>query len=87
MELHKRAFGLALGLVLGFAILLGTWWLLIVGSQGEIFSKLSSFLWWYTYSWGGAFIGFVFAFIYGFVFGFLFAGFYNIFSKMINKPK
>lgn len=32
MELRKRALGIALGLVWGLAIMLGTWWLLIWGS-------------------------------------------------------
>ena len=43
MELRKRAFGLSIGLFWGLVILLGTWWLLIWGSPGEIFSKASSF--------------------------------------------
>ncbi|NNJ54089.1 MAG: hypothetical protein HKP17_13045, partial [Ignavibacteriaceae bacterium] len=43
MELRKRAFGLSIGLFWGLVILLGTWWLLFVGSPGEIFSKASTF--------------------------------------------
>ena len=87
MELRKRALGLSLGLVWGLAILLGTWWLLIWGYKGELISKLSQFYIGYSYSWGGAAIGFIWGFVDGFLAGVLIAWFYDIFSKMIYKTK
>lgn len=87
MELRKRALALALGLVSGFAMLLGTWWLLFFGKKGEIFSKVSQFYIGYSFTWGGAIIGFVWGFVYGFVAGFLIAWIYNLVVKAINKPK
>jgi hypothetical protein len=87
MELRKRALGLALGIVWGLTILLGTWWLLIFGGPGEIISKLSMFYRGYTYSWGGAIIGFIWGFVDGFIGGFLIAWVYNMVAKSINKPK
>lgn len=85
MELKKRAFGLAFGLFWGLAILLGTWWMIIVGAHGEIFSKISVFYYGYTVSWIGGIIGFVWSFIFGFIGGSIFAWFYNLFNKIIYK--
>jgi hypothetical protein len=87
MELRKRALGLALGLVWGLAIMFGTWWLLLWDSPGDIVSKLSSFYIGYSYSWGGAIIGFFWGFVDGFIAGVLIAWFYGVFSKMIYKTK
>ena len=87
MELRKRAFGMALGLVWGLAIMLGTWWLLLRCAPGEIFSKLASFYIGYSYSWGGAVIGFIWGFVYGFIAGVVIAWLYGVFCKMIYKEK
>ena len=86
MELRKRALGLAFGLVWGLSILLGTWWLLLRGTPGEVISKLSSFYLGYSYSWGGAIIGFLWGFVDGFVCGFIVAWIYNLVNKSL-KPK
>ena len=85
MVLRKRAFGLAIGITWGLAIMFATWWLLYSGSPGAMISKLSSFFIGYSYSWGGAVIGFLWAFVYGFIAGIIVAWFYNLFSKMIYK--
>ncbi|RPH51921.1 MAG: hypothetical protein EHM85_04790 [Desulfobacteraceae bacterium] len=87
MVLRKRALGLSLGLVWGLAILLGTWWLLLFNSEGKTISKLSHFYIGYSYSWGGAIIGFFWAFFYGFIAGVLIAWFYELFGKMLYKQK
>ena len=87
MEIRKRAFGLAIGLFWGLVILLGTWFLLLRGSPGEIFSKASSFYIGYSYSFGGAIIGFVYGFVTGFIAGVFIAWLYDIFCKMMYKEK
>jgi len=87
MELRKRALGMALGIILGLAILLGTWWLLLWDSPGEIFSKLASFCIGYSYSWGGAVIGMIWGFAYGFIAGVLIAWIYDLFCKVFYKSK
>ncbi len=87
MELRKRAFGLSIGLFWGLTILLGTWWLLILGSPGEIFSKASTFYRGYSYSWGGAVIGFVWGFATGFSAGVFIAWLYGVFCKMLYKTE
>jgi len=87
MELHKRVLGLAVGVVWGLSILLGTWWLLLRGAPGEMFSKLGSFYIGYSFSWDGAIIGFIWAFAEGFLAGFLLTWLYEKFSKMLYKSK
>ena len=87
MELRKRALGIALGLVWGLAIMFGTWFLLLRDAPGEIISKLGTFYIGYTYSWGGAVIGFIWGFVDGFIAGVLIAWLYGVFSKMIYKNK
>ena len=87
MELRKRALGIALGLVWGLAIMLGTWWLLIWGSPGQTISKLGNLYLGYSYSWSGAVIGFIWGFVCGFIGGFLIAWIYNLANKFFTKPK
>ena len=87
MELRKRALGMALGLVWGLTIMLSTWWLLIGGYRGDIISKLSQFYIGYSYSWGGAVIGFVWGFVDGFIGGVVIAWLYNFISIKIYKDK
>ncbi|GIK59802.1 MAG: hypothetical protein HND39_03360 [Ignavibacteriota bacterium] len=85
MQLRKRAFGLAVGLFWGLLILLGTWFLLLRGSPGEVFSKASSFYIGYSYSFGGAIIGFIYGFVTGFIAGIFIAWLYEVFCKMLYK--
>ena len=87
MELRKRAFGLSIGLFWGLIILLGTWWLIMACSPGEIFSKASSFYIGYSYSWGGAVIGFIWGFVTGFLAGVFIAWLYGVFYKMLYKTE
>ncbi len=87
MELRKRAFGMALGIVWGLAMLLGTWLLLLWDSPGEMMFKLGNFYIGYTYSWGGAVIGLIWGFVYGFIAGVLIAWLYDLFCKILYKSK
>ena len=87
MELRKRALGMSLGLLWGLAIMLGTWWLLLMDAPGEMISKLSEFYLGYSYSWGGAIIGFLWGFVDGFIAGVLIAWLYGVFCNMIYKNK
>ncbi len=87
MELRKRAFGVSVGMVSGLFILLTTWLLLIIGSPGGTVSKLGVIFKGYSYSWGGALIGFLWAFVFGFVAGVLIAWFYGVCNRMFYKQK
>lgn len=87
MELRKRALGMAMGLLLGLAMMLGTWWLLIFGSPGGVISSASGFFLGYTYSWVGGLIGFLWGFVWGFIAGVLIAWFYDLFCKIFYKSE
>ena len=84
MDIRKRALGIAFGTVWGLAMLLGTWWILIIGAKGDIFSKAGVFYLGYTLSWFGGLIGFIWGFIYGFIAGFLIGWIYNLVNKSIK---
>lgn len=85
MDLRRRAFGLALGIVLALLFLVGNYWLLFIDSQGEFFSKFSSFFFGYSFTWLGALIGTFWAFVYGFFIGVALAWLYNIISRIIYR--
>jgi len=85
MLLGKRAFGISCGMVWGLIILFGTWFILLRGSPGEMFSKLSTFYIGYSTSFVGGIIGFIYGFITGFIGGVLIAFFYNLAQKKLNK--
>ncbi|MDP2363594.1 MAG: hypothetical protein Q8M94_07475 [Ignavibacteria bacterium] len=70
MDLKKRAFGLALGTMLGLFFLIGIWWFIIFDSQGGLFSELPAFFWGY---------------VYGFFFGVFLAWLYNLFGRIIYR--
>jgi hypothetical protein len=54
-------------------MLFGTWWILMIGAKGDIFSKACVFYLGYTFSWFGGVIGLIWGFVYGFIAGFLIA--------------
>jgi len=85
VRLSKGAFGLSLGLVVGLYVLLATWWLIIIDSNGFYMSKLSRFFYGYYVGWGGGLIGFFWGFFAGFVAGFLIAWIYNIVRPKFRK--
>jgi tetrahydromethanopterin S-methyltransferase subunit G len=87
MELRKRALGIAFGVVWGLIILLGTWFIVIKGTQGLMISKLSTFYIGYSSSFLGGIIGFLYGFVTGFVAGFLIAWVYNLAVKSFAKTK
>ncbi|MHB1223771.1 MAG: hypothetical protein ACYC2G_06935 [Gemmatimonadaceae bacterium] len=68
--LHKRAFGVAVGLAVGLAIFVVTAARLLAGPEGVTYlSLLSQFLAGYEESWIGALIGLGWGFAVGFVAG------------------
>jgi hypothetical protein len=87
MEIRKRALGLAMGLLLGLAMMLGTWWLLFFDAPGGVISSAQGFFIGYTYSFVGGLIGFFWGFVWGFIAGVLIAWLYNLFSKILYKTK
>ena len=72
--LHKRAFGVAVGLAAGLSIMLATWIYLVRGPfPGENLALLSHYFAGYTVSWPGSVIGFLWGMVTGFVGGWFFA--------------
>ena len=81
MKLNKNAAGLAAGILWGLCIMLGTWFMLLVGSPGHTITKLHVFYFGYSFTFVGGIIGLIWGFIDGFICGFLFAWLYNMFAK------
>lgn len=68
--LHKRAFGMAIGIASGLTFFLATtMFLLRTPEQGVGLALLSQYFKGYTVSWGGAFVGLAWGFVVGFVGG------------------
>jgi len=85
MELRKRNLGFALGLTWGLAVLVATWWLLLMGSRGGTISLLGAFYFGYSFSFAGGIVGFIWGFIDGFICGVLIGWFYNLGNKIFGK--
>ena len=86
MNLRKRALGLSLGVVWGFAVFLGTIWAILQG-RGTTVGLLMHYYPGFTVSYLGAVVGLVWGFIYGFAGGVLIAWFYDLFCKMLYKSE
>jgi hypothetical protein len=85
MELRKRNLGFALGMVWGLAVLVATWWLLIMDSRGGTIALLGAFYYGYTFSFVGGIIGFIWGFVDGFITGVLIGWFYNLGNKVFKR--
>lgn len=93
LRLNGKILGLALGILLGLAIFIGTNWLLIKGAItpsgqhviGPHLQLLSQFFWGYRVS----FLGSIFGFFYGFALGTLCGSAVGwIYNKIVDlKPK
>ncbi|MHA2278632.1 MAG: bacteriophage holin [Candidatus Kariarchaeaceae archaeon] len=81
MKLNVKSFALTCGILLGLAVLLCTWWLLLWDAPGDIISKLGAFYIGYSYSWFGGVIGLIWGFVDGLICGAIFAWLYNKLSK------
>ncbi len=70
-----RAWGIAIGLVLGLGLLVATWWLLLRGGEnaGAHLGRISHIFPGYDLSWTGGLIGFLYAFVAGYALGRLLA--------------
>lgn len=79
MKLHPTKLGLTLGILWGAAIFVGTFWLLITGSEGSTWRLLGNFYLGFKYAWWGAFVGLAWGFVDGFICGWLIGLLYNAF--------
>jgi hypothetical protein len=83
LRLNARAWGIAIGLLLGFGLFLATAVLIIKGGDtvGPHLALIGAYLPGYSVTWTGAFIGFVYLFVIGFVIGRLIGGVYNALAR------
>ena len=79
LKLNARAWGIAIGLLLGTGLFLATVVLLLKGGAtvGPHLALIGAYLPGYRVTWGGAFIGFVYLFVIGYAIGRLIGGVYN----------
>lgn len=79
LRLNARAWGIAMGLLLGGGLFLATVVLIIKGGPmvGQHLRLLSAFFPGYRVTWTGAFIGFVYAFVLGYGLGRVIGAVYN----------
>jgi len=76
LPLHKRAFGIAVGLTFGTLVFLVTAFAVVKGGPPDFLPLLSFYFAGYTVSWPGAFIGFAWA-----GFAFFVAGWFTAFMR------
>ena len=83
LRLNARAWGIAVGLLFGTALFLGTMVLVMRGgpSVGPHLGMLWVFLPGYRVTVGGAFIGFAYAFVIGYAVGRLIGSVYNALAR------
>lgn len=86
-RLNERAWGVAMGLLLGLGLLIATLFLVIKGGQnvGAHLGLLGIFLPGYRVSVLGSLIGFVYAFVIGYAFGRMIGLIYNWLSVPSRK--
>jgi len=76
MQLNKRAFGLAAGIIWGVTVLVATVVAIILG-KGEHIVLLKGFYLGFSISPVGALVGLIWGFLDGFICGWIFAWLYN----------
>lgn len=83
LRLNARAWGIAIGLLLGLGIFLATVLLVLKGGPnvGPHLALIGSYLPGYRVTWGGAFIGFVYLFVIGYAIGRIIGGVYNALAR------
>ena len=79
LRLNARAWGIAIGLLLGVGLFLATALLVLKGGPtvGPHLSLLGEYLPGYRVTWGGAFVGFVHMFVIGYATGRIIGWVYN----------
>jgi hypothetical protein len=85
MDLRRRAFGIALGIMNSLVFLLINYWLLFIDAQAEVLTIFSKIFYGYTFSWVGTLIGTVSVFFFSFLLGVFLAWIYNLLSRLIYK--
>jgi hypothetical protein len=82
-RLNGHAWGMALGVLFGLALLVATLILVVRGGEdvGQHLGLLSSYFWGYDVTYVGSLVGFVYAFVVGYLTGRVICGVYNRASR------
>jgi hypothetical protein len=83
LRLNARAWGIAIGLLLGLGLFVATAFLILKGGPnvGPHLNLIGAYLPGYQVTWGGAFIGFVYLFVIGYAIGRIIGGVYNALAR------
>jgi len=83
LRLNARAWGIAIGLLLGLGLFIATAFLIVKGGPnvGQHLALIGEYLPGYGVTWGGAFIGFIYLFVIGYLIGRLIGGVYNALAR------
>lgn len=83
LRLNARAWGIAVGLLLGLGLFAATVFLVIKGGAtvGPHLSLIGAYLPGYSVTWTGAFVGFVYLFVIGYAIGRIIGGVYNALAR------
>ena len=81
MKLNTKAFGLTFGLLWGFGLFFGTWWMIIIGKALGAPTLISNVYIGYSITPIGSLVGLVWAFFDGLIGGAIFAWLYNKLSS------
>ena len=83
LKLNARAWGIAIGLLLGLGIFLATALLVVKGGPtvGPHLGLIGQYLPGYRVTWGGAFIGFIYLFVIGYAIGRIIGWVYNSLAR------
>lgn len=86
IRLNARAWGIAMGLLLGLGLFLATNWLVLKGGPnvGAHLSLLAAYFPGYSVTFVGSLIGFVYAFVLGYALGRLIGTVYNRISGVAS---
>ena len=71
--IHKRAMGVAFGVLAGMVVFLATVVMILHGGSGYPLTLLREYFFGYSVTWSGAFVGLLWGCVVGFVFGWFFA--------------
>ena len=83
LKLNARAWGIAIGLLLGLGLFIATTLLIMKGGRtvGPHLSLIGAYLPGYRVTWAGALIGFVYLFVIGYAIGRIIGGVYNALAR------
>lgn len=83
LKLNARAWGVAIGLLMGTLLFVATVFLIVKGGPtvGPHLSLIGAYLPGYHVTWGGAVVGFLYLFVIGYVIGVIIGGVYNALAR------